>query len=170
MTGILNILLFLLFQVVDPTSPKGSDPEKVNIKNLPDWTAALSAHNDGLSDVALLKLEEINSRQDLSDENKTRIRSLLVENLVRTGQYEEALSAAKGDELPFWRGMALTGLGRLTEALPILYQFIDDPSDIRHEHALITISSAYNSIGMADKSIQIISESCLLYTSDAADE
>ena len=159
MTGILNILLFLLFQVVDPTSPKGSDPEKVNIKNLPDWTAALSAHNDGLSDVALLKLEEINSRQDLSDENRTRIRALLVENLVRTGQYEEALSTAKGDEFPFWRGMALSGLGRLTEALPILYQFIDDPSDTRHENALITISSAYDSIGMADKSIQIISDS-----------
>ena len=159
MTGISTILLYLLFQVVDPTSSKGSDTEHVDIKNLPNWTAALSAHNDGLSDVALLKLEEINSRQDLSDESRTRIRALLVENLVRTGQYEEALSAAKGDELPFWRGMALSGLGRLTEALPILYQFIDDPSDTRHEHALITISSAYNSIGMADKSIQLISES-----------
>ena len=55
--------------------------------------------------------------------------------------------------------MALSGLGRLTEALPILYQFIDDPSDTRHENALITISSAYDSIGMADKSIQIISDS-----------
>ncbi|MDE0571757.1 MAG: hypothetical protein OSB44_13820, partial [Verrucomicrobiales bacterium] len=118
MTGISTILLYLLFQVVDPKSSKGSDTEHVDIKNLPNWTAALSAHNDGLSDVALLKLEEINSRQDLSDENRTRIRALLVENLVRTGQYEEALSAAKGDELPFWRGMALLGLGRLTEALP----------------------------------------------------
>lgn len=159
MTGISTIILYLLFQVVDPTAPKEPDSEQIDIKNLPSWTAALSAHNDGLSDVALLKLEEISSRQDLSDENKSRIRALLVENLVRTGQYEQALSTAKGDELPFWRGMALSGLGRLTEALPILYQFIDDPSDTRHEHALITIASAYNSIGMADKSIQLITES-----------
>ena len=159
MTGISTILLYLLLQVVDPSSTKGSEVEKVDIKSLPDWTAALSAHNDGLSDVALLKLGKINSRQDLSNENRARIRALLVENLVRTGKYEEALSTANGDELPFWRGMALSGLGRLTEALPLLHQFIDDPSDPRHEHALITISSVYNSIGMADKSIRLITES-----------
>ena len=159
MTGISTILLYLLLQVVDPSSTKGSVAEKVDIKSLPDWTAALSAHNDGLSDVALLKLGKINSRQDLSNENRERIRALLVENLVRIGKYEEALSTANGDELPFWRGMALSGLGRLTEALPLLHQFIDDPSDPRHEHALITISSAYNSIGMADKSIRLITES-----------
>ena len=139
MTGISTILLYLLFQVTDPSSTKGPDTEQVDITSLPNWTAALSAHNDGLSDVALLKLEEINSRQDLTDQNRTRIRALLVENLVRTGKYDEALSTAKGDELPFWRGMALSGLGRITEALPLLHQFIDDPSNNRHEHALITI-------------------------------
>jgi len=158
-TGISTILLYLLFQVTDPSSTKGPDTEQVDITSLPNWTAALSAHNDGLSDVALLKLEEINSRQDLSDQNRTRIRALLVENLVRTGKYDDALSTAKGDELPFWRGMALSGLGRITEALPLLHQFIDDPSNNRHEHALITICSAYNSLGMTDKSIQLISES-----------
>ena len=159
MSVISTILLYLLFQVTDPTTSGEPEAEQVDIKTLPSWTAALSAHNDGLSDVALLKLEEINSRQDLSEQNRARIRALLVENLVRTGKYEEALSTAKGDELPFWRGMALSGLGRLTEALPILHQYIADPSDNRHEHALITICSAYNSMGMIDKSIQLISES-----------
>ena len=159
MPGISTILLYLFFQLTDPSTIEGPEKEQVDIKTLPSWTAALSAHNDGLSDVALLKLEQINSRQNLSEQNRARIRALLVENLVRTGKYEDALSAAKGDELPFWRGMALSGLGRITEALPILHQFISDPSDNRHEHALITICSTYNSMGMIDKSIQLISDS-----------
>ena len=41
------------------------------------------------------------------------MRSLLVENLVRSGRYQEALDTAVGDELDFWRGIALQGLARL---------------------------------------------------------
>ena len=81
MPGISTILLYLFFQLTDPSTIEGPEKEQVDIKTLPSWTAALSAHNDGMSDVALLKLEQINSRQNLSEQNRARIRALLVENL-----------------------------------------------------------------------------------------
>ena len=130
-----------------------------SINDLPSWTAALSAHNDGLSDVAVDKLEKIEARSDLSNADLTRVRSLLVENLVRSGRYQEALDTAVGDELDFWRGIALAGLSKINEARPLLDKHINDTKDKFHTSAVLSLATAYESLEMYEDALKIVSDS-----------
>ena len=145
------VLSFILvICIINVKGQNTDEKEKViqSIQDLPAWTSAISAYKDGLSDVAVEKLEKIESRSDLSTTDKTRVRSLLVENLVRTGRYQEALDTAKGDELNFWRGIALAALGKVNEARPLLDKYIKNSKDQFHSSAVLSISSAYESLGM----------------------
>ena len=78
------VLSFILvICIINVKGQNTDEKEEViqSIQDLPAWTSAISAHKDGLSDVAVEKLEEIESKSDLSSTDKTRVRSLLVENL-----------------------------------------------------------------------------------------
>ena len=134
-----------------------------SINDLPSWTAALSAHNDGLSDVAVDKLEKIEARSDLSNADLTRVRSLLVENLVRSGRYQEALDTAVGDELDFWRGIALAGLSKINEARPLLDKHINDTKDKFHTSAVLSLATAYESLEMYEDALKIVSDLSLIH-------
>ena len=156
------VLSFILvICIINVKGQNTDEKEKViqSIQDLPAWTSAISAYKDGLSDVAVEKLEKIESRSDLSNTDKTRVRSLLVENLVRTGRYQEALDTAKGDELNFWRGIALAALGKANEARPLLDKYIKNSKDQFHSSAVLSISSAYESLGMLEKALEVISTS-----------
>ena len=156
------VLSFILvICIINVKGQNTDEKEKViqSIQDLPAWTSAISAYKDGLSDVAVEKLEKIESRSDLSTTDKTRVRSLLVENLVRTGRYQEALDTAKGDELNFWRGIALAALGKVNEARPLLDKYIKNSKDPFHSSAVLSISSAYESLGMLEKALKVISTS-----------
>ena len=156
------VLSFILVTCIINVKGQNTDEkEKViqSIQDLPSWTSAISAYKDGLSDVAVEKLEKIEARSDLSITDQTRVRSLLVENLVRTGRYQEALETAKGDELNFWRGIALAALSRVNEARPLLDKYITNTNDPFHSSAVLSISSAYESLGMLQKALEVISTS-----------
>ena len=156
------VLSFILVTCIINVKGQNTDEkEKViqSIQDLPSWTSAISAYKDGLSDVAVEKLEKIEARSDLSITDQTRVRSLLVENLVRTGRHQEALETAKGDELNFWRGIALAALSRVNEARPLLDKYITNTNDPFHSSAVLSISSAYESLGMLQKALEVISTS-----------
>ena len=104
-------------------------------------------------------MEKIEARSDLSNADLTRVRSLLVENLVRSGRYQEALDTAVGDELDFWRGIALAGLSKINEARPLLDKHINDTKDKFHKSAVLSLASAYESLEMYEDALKIVSDS-----------
>ncbi len=113
---------------------------------LPAWAEAQSAHRDGLSEITILRLNEIKQLPGLAPEAQLRIRQLLVESLVRSGQFEEALANTRGNELPFWRGLAHAKLGRLSVAENLLIQCASDPSHFAREEAILTLAATLNQL------------------------
>lgn len=156
---LLSSVLYLILINLKAFSVEDNKNSISNVLDLPSWTAAISAHNDGLSDVAVSILEKINARSDLSNQDETRVRSLLVENLVRAGKLQEAIDAVKGDELKFWRGIALAGLGKVNEALPLLEEYLSNPESALHASSVLSITAAYESLGMNDRALEVIKNS-----------
>ena len=113
---------------------------------LPQWKEAQSAHRDGLSEITILRLNEIKQHAGLVPEAHLLIRYLLVESLVRAGRFEDALANAKGNELPFWRGLAHAQLGRLSEAETLLMQCATDTGHAAKEEAILTLSATLNQL------------------------
>jgi len=156
---ILSSLLYLIIINLNAKGIEDKDDSVSNILDLPDWTAAISAYNDGLSDVAVNILAKINARPDLSNNDEARVRSLLVENLVRAGKYQEAIDTIKGDELKFWRGIAYAGLGKVNKALPLVEEYLIDPDSPLHSSSVLSITSAYESLKMNNRALEVIKDS-----------
>ena len=156
---LLSSVLYLILINLNAFSIEDNKNSISNVLDLPGWTAAISAHNDGLSDVAVTILTKINARSDLSNLDETRVRSLLVENLVRAGRHQEAIDAVKGDELKFWRGIAFAGLGKVNEALPLLEESLSNPKSPLHSSSVLSITAAYESLGMNDRALEVIKHS-----------
>ena len=156
---LLSSVLYLILINLNAFSIEDNKNSISNVLDLPGWTAAISAHNDGLSDVAVTILAKINARSDLSNLDETRVRSLLVENLVRAGRHQEAIDAVKGDELKFWRGIAFAGLGKVNEALPLLEEYLSNPKSPLHSSSVLSITAAYESLEMNDKALEVVKDS-----------
>lgn len=156
---LLSSVLYLILINLNAFSIEDNKNSISNVLDLPGWTAAISAHNDGLSDVAVTILAKINARSDLSNLDETRVRSLLVENLVRAGRHQEAIDAVKGDELKFWRGIAFAGLGKVNEALPLLEEYLSNPKSPLHSSSVLSITAAYESLEMNDRALEVIKHS-----------
>ncbi len=125
---------------------------------LTEWRAAQVAHLDGLSEIVVIKLKSINQLSSLAPEAQAKIRHLLVESLVRSGRYEEALSSTKGDELPFWQGLSHAMQGRLSECHPLLLQCVNDPEHPAKEEALLTLASALKHLEGADRAGEFLAD------------
>lgn len=139
----------------DMTSAQSADEQ---LKALPQWNDALTAHRDGLAEITILRLSEINTLTSLAPEAKIRIRHLMVESLVRAGRFKDALAATQGNELPFWRGLAYVKLGRLTDAQPLLVQCAMNQEHPAREEALLTLASSLNQLGEVDRAGEILAE------------
>ncbi len=136
----------------------GRDAIDKELAAVPGWPEAQAAHRDRLAEVAASKLAIAAGHAGLSPEAAERIRRLRVESLVRSGQYEAALSVAQGDEMPAWRGLALAGLGKLAEARPLLAPCIADPDHPMREQALLTLVSSLCKGGQLDRAIELLQE------------
>ena len=121
------------------------------LNGLSGWKEAQIAHGDGLSEIAVIKLQGIKQLSSLAPEAQTQIRHLLVESLARSGQYEKALANTKGDELPFWKGLSHAKLGRLSEAYPLLLQCVNNSAHPAREEALLTLASTLNLLEGVDR-------------------
>ena len=116
------------------------------LRALPQWNDALTAHRDGLSEITILRLNEINQLDSLAPEAQIRIRHFLVESLVRAGRFEDALANAQGNELPFWQGLAQAKLGRLSDAQALLLLCLSDPGHAAKEEAILTLAATLNQL------------------------
>ncbi len=77
---------------------------------------------DGVWDVAAIHFSQLLAQKELSPEDKSRTAIRLAEAWIRNGQAREALDlleqsfVSKEPGLSFWKGQALAGLGRLSDA------------------------------------------------------
>ena len=73
------VLSFILVTCIINVKGQNTDEKEKaiqSIQDLPSWTSAISAYKDGLSDVAVEKLEKIEARSDLSITDHTRVSSV----------------------------------------------------------------------------------------------
>ncbi len=134
-----------------PTPP--ADPLAAD----PDWRSALAADRDGLAEVAVISLRKLAARTDLPASSQARVRSLLAENLVRSGEFESGLQLLPEQGDPLWRGLALAGLGRLSEAAPLLATCALNPDNPHREHALLSLASSQVSLGEPGRAVETLS-------------
>lgn len=143
-------------------SPAPKVPERgQTLKELTENSVFLRAKralDDGLASVAITGFNELSKDGGLSVEGQLRVRQLLIESLVRNGSHQEALTHFVGDELPFWRGSALAGLGRLSEAEPQLSRCIGDPSHPHRDLALLTLVSLLVDLGDEERAIDLLGQ------------
>lgn len=143
-----------------PPPPSPKVPERgQTLKELaenPVYRRAKRALDDGLASVATVSLKELSKDTGLSREAAMRVRHLLIEGLVRNRNYSEALTHFVGDELPFWRGSALAGLGRLSEAERPLSRCIGDSGHPHRDLALLTLVSLLVDLGDDERAIDLL--------------
>jgi len=148
----LSIKAFIvLFHYFLGTSLLHAQSASEQLNGFSEWKEAQIAHGDGLSEIAVMKLQGIKQLSTLVPEAQMQIRHLLVESLARSGQYEKALANTKGDELPFWKGLSHAMLGRLSEAYPLLLQCVNNSEHPAREEALLTLASTLNHLEGVDR-------------------
>lgn len=128
------------------------------LKSLPQWNDALNAHRDGLAEITILKLREIERLPSLAPRAQSRIRNLLIESLVRAERFDEALLSVQGDELPFWTALAYAALGRLTDAQPLLTQCMMNLQHPAREEAILTLASVLKKLDGIDRAGELLAE------------
>ncbi len=127
-----------------------------------DWDAAIRPLDDGVPQVAVMRLRNILKR-DLAGPDKKTATAKLGEALLAAGEAEEALKvlgdpALALEDLPatsLWRAQALATLQRWTEALP-LYQKVaaQNPSPFRTT-ALLGQAEALRALQRYDEALQV---------------
>jgi outer membrane protein assembly factor BamD (BamD/ComL family) len=125
-----------------------------------DWDAAIRPLDDGVPQVAVMRLRNILKR-DLAGPDKKTATAKLGEALLAAGEAEEALKVLADpalEDLPatsLWRAQALAALQRWPEALP-LYQKVaaQNPSPFRTT-ALLGQAEALRALQRYDEALQV---------------
>ncbi len=125
-----------------------------------DWDAAVRPLDEGVPQVAVMRLREILKR-DLAEPDRKTATAKLGEALLAAGEAEEALTVLQDpalQDLPatwLWRAQALASLQRWTEALP-LYQKVarQNPSPFRTA-ALFGQAEALRALQRFDEALQL---------------
>lgn len=117
---------------------------------------------NGLWDVASLRLEQATVDPDLDPERRTEILILLAENLIRAGDASKAFvileeSGLRGHpDAPFWTGQALAGMGRYSDAVAALLPLAADTSQRFREEAGLTTASLQLSLGVPETALETL--------------
>ena len=125
-----------------------------------DWDSAVRPLDEGVPQVAVMRLRNILKRSLVPDDKQT-VLAKLGEALLASGELEEALKVLEDPavrDLPatsLWRAQALAGLGRWDEALP-LYQKVaaQNPSPFRST-ALFGQAEAWRALQRFDEALQL---------------
>ena len=121
------------------------------------------ALNSNLWEMAALHFEQCLSNRSLGPAEKSQVSIRLAEAWVRDGKPAEALDllgqsfVSREPEAAFWKGLALAGLGRFTEAVAALSQLMDKPDAPHRAEAGFTISSLQLALGQTDASLKTLS-------------
>src|SRR5256714_12821394 len=125
-----------------------------------DWEAAVRPLDEGVPQVAVMRLRSILQRS-LAPPDKQIVLAKLGEALLASGEPGEALKVLEDPAVQdfsstsLWRAQALAALGRWNEALP-LYQKIaaQDPSPFRNT-ALFGAAEALRALQRFDEALQL---------------
>ena len=126
--------------------------------------AADRAMDSGLWDVATLKLESAISQTSLPPEQQADALMMLAEGLVRGNQPDRALAILDDSlirELPesaFWRGQALAGKGRYSDAAEHLAPLAREPEHPFRSEAAFTAASLLLSLSKTEEALEILSQ------------
>ncbi len=135
-----------------PTALMGQDPAA--FMRLGD-----SALRAGLWETAALHYESALAAKNLNSQAKSNISIRLAEAWTREGKSAAALDlldrsfVSKHPDTPFWKGIALLGSGRLTEALTSLTAILGNPDSSFRAEAGFTIGSIQLALGKPDDAL-----------------
>ena len=124
--------------------------------------SAKRAMQNGLWDVANLRLEQAAAIPDLDPAERTAILILLAESLVRTNESAKAFAILEQSgvrahpDAPFWTGQALAGMGRYSDAVEILIPLAADPAKDFREDAGLTAASLQLSLGQPEAALETL--------------
>jgi len=116
----------------------------------------------GLWEMAALHFSECLASKNLPPADKARVAIRLAEAWVRDGKPAEALGllgqsfVSRNDEAPFWKGQALAGLGRFTEAIGTLSPLMADPAAPHRNEAGLTVASLHLALGQPDAALAVL--------------
>lgn len=117
---------------------------------------------NGLWDVAILRLERAVKIQDLDPTERSEILILLAEGLVRANEPAKAFAILEQSgvrehpDAGFWIGQVLAGLGRYSDAVDALVPIAADPSQRLREDAGLTAASLQLSLGQPEASLETL--------------
>lgn len=121
------------------------------------------ALNSNLWEMAVLHFEQCLSSRSLGPAEKSQVAIRLAEAWVRDGKPAESLSllvqsfVSRDPEAAFWKGLALAGLGRFSEAVAVLSPLLDKPDAPHRTEAGFTISSLQLALGQTDAALKTLS-------------
>ncbi len=124
--------------------------------------SAKRAMENDLWDVATSKLQSAAEQPNLSPDSRAEILIMLAESFIRSNQPAKALNlldqptVANLPETPFWRGLALAGSGRFSDAAESLATIAEQPTHPFIREAALTSASLYLSLDQPDKSLEIL--------------
>lgn len=124
--------------------------------------SARRAMENGLWDVAILRLERATEMSDPETAENQEMQILLAEGLVRVNEPARAFEILERTDVrdhpdaTFWTGQALAGLGRYADAVDTLVPIAKDPSQRLREDAGLTAASLQLSLGQPDASLETL--------------
>jgi tetratricopeptide (TPR) repeat protein len=117
------------------------------------------ALNAGLWEMAALHFDQCLTWKNTGPSQKSEIAIRLAESWVRDGKPAEALAllgqsfVSRHPAAPFWKGLALLGLGRLADAVDCLSPLLEKPENPFHGEAGFTIESVQMALGRPDAAL-----------------
>ena len=116
----------------------------------------------GLWELAALHFNESLASKNLPPADKARVAIRLAEAWIRDGKPAEALAllgqsfVSQTPEAPFWKGQALAGLGRFTEAIGTLAPLAADPKAPNRKEAGFTMASLRLALGQPELALTVL--------------
>lgn len=124
------------------------------------FRAGQSALADELWDVAAIHFSALLESKALSPEDKSSVAIHLAEAWIRDGEPKRALDllsesfAAGAPGFHFWKGQALTGLGRLSEAVDEFSKELENSTSTYHTETALTRSSLLFALNRPDHALE----------------
>jgi tetratricopeptide (TPR) repeat protein len=118
----------------------------------------------GLWEIAALHFNECLAAPGLAPADKSRVAIRLAEAWIRDGKAADALAlleesfAAPHPEAPFWKGLALAGLGRFADAVGVLAPVLENPAAMHRREAGFTIESLQLALGKPDAALEALGQ------------
>lgn len=118
--------------------------------------------DDGLWDVAAMRLGEAGTAQDAPVERLQEVQILLAECLVRGNRPDDALEVLERSVVsnhpgtPFWIGQALAGKGRFADAVESLLTVATDPSHPLQSEAAFTAANLQLSLEKPEEALETL--------------